>query len=175
MSQSAVERRSTTPSPTRLPEDIPPRSNLAHRTPIAPPDRLYHIILLAICSSVLLVATMLSIRERSDVVLPLLQLPVPELCMMRRMVGIDCPGCGLTRCFISLAHGDLASAWSYNPAGIWLFLIMAFQIPFRSYQLWRINHGQPEIVLPWAPQITFGVLAVGLIAQWALRLAGVTF
>jgi hypothetical protein len=124
---------------------------------------------------VLLISAMLSVRDRSQVVLPLLQFPVPELCTMRRLAGIDCPGCGLTRCFISLAHGDLAAAWSYNPAGLWLFLIMAFQIPFRSYQLWRLNRGQPEIVLPWALQITFGILAIGLIAQWALRLAGITF
>lgn len=146
----------------------------ALRTPTAPPDRLYHIILLALSSGVLLAAVMLSVRDRSQVVLPVLQLPVPELCMMRRLVGIDCPGCGLTRCFISLAHGDLAAAWSYNPAGLWLFLIMAFQIPFRTYQLWRIRRGLSEIILPWALQITFGILAIGLIAQWALRLAGFT-
>jgi len=105
----------------------------------------------------------------------MLQLSLPELCILRRTAGIDCPGCGLTRCFISLAHGDLAAAWSYNPAGLWLFLIMACQIPFRSYQLWRISRGRPEIVLPWALQFTLAILAIALITQWSLRLAGVQF
>src|SRR5262249_47049977 len=138
MSQSAVESRS--PRSSAEPKaaassglQVFPQQSIRNRAP----DRLYHIILLALSSGVLLAAAILSIRDRSQVVLPGLQLPIPELCTMRRLVGIDCPGCGLTRCFISLAHGDLAAAWSYNPAGLWLFLIMAFQIPFRSYQLWR--------------------------------------
>ena len=76
---------------------------------------------------------------------------------------------------LSLAHGDTAAAWSYNPAGLWLFAIMVFQIPFRSYQLWRIGRGKPELVLPWAIQLAFGVLAIALLAQWSLRLAGITF
>src|SRR5262245_21143556 len=97
MSQSAVESRSPKPSaeptaPTSLMLDVHPQPPLrtphsALRTPTAPPDRLYHIILLALCSSVLLVAAMLSVRDRSDVVIPVLQLPVPELSMLRRLVG----------------------------------------------------------------------------------------
>jgi len=139
------------------------------------PDRLYHVILLAVSSTVLLAALLLSIRDRSQVLLPLLHVPLPELCMLRRMAGIDCPGCGLTRCFISLAHGDITAAWSYNPAGLWLFMLVAMQIPFRSYQLWRINRGKSEIIIPWSAQIALGILAIGLLAQWSLRLAGVAF
>jgi hypothetical protein len=157
-------RRLLSPSPS------PPQVG-----PAAPSDRLYHIILLALCSFVLLMAAFLSVKERSRVIVPVVQLAVPELCTMRRLMGIDCPGCGLTRCFISLAHGDLVAAWSYNPAGLWLFAIVAFQIPFRGFQLWRISRGLPEMVLPWALQITFGILAIGLIVQWALRLSGITF
>src|SRR5207244_10680 len=137
------------------------------------PDSLYHVILLALCGCVLLMGLLLSVRDRSQVMLPLLQVPLPELCTMRRMLGLDCPGCGLTRCFISLAHGDVAAAWSYNPAGLWLFTIMVFQIPFRSYQLSRISRGRPDIVLPRAAQLAFALLAIALLAQWALRLAGI--
>ncbi len=173
MSQLAVQSRSARPSATRTPQPdpsqpIPVRSH-------APPDRLYHVVLLALCTSVLLLAAILSIRDRSQIILPGLQLPLPELCTMRRFFGIDCPGCGLTRCFVSLAHGDVAAAWSYNPAGLWLFAIMAFQIPFRSYQLWRINRGLAELALPYAVQIVLGIFAIGLIAQWVVRLAGVSF
>ena len=67
----------------------------------------------------MLTALALSVRDRSQVVIPFLKLPLPELCLMRRLASVDCPGCGLTRCFISLAHGDLPAAWSYNPAGLW--------------------------------------------------------
>jgi len=175
MSQTAAESRSLRPSATRMPESNPSQLKPARCIPIAPPDRLYHLVLLAICSSVLLMAAILSVRNLSQIILPVLQLPLPELCTMRRLAGLDCPGCGLTRCFISLAHGDVAAAWSYNPAGLWLFAIMAFQIPFRSYQLWRIGSGKSELVLPWALQVTLAILAIALLTQWSLRLSGITF
>ena len=98
-----------------------------------------------------------------------------ELCAARRLLGLSCPGCGLTRSFISLAHGDLATAWSYNPAGLWLFAIIALQIPFRSIQLFRIRHKQAEISIPWAAQFVLLILAIALLSQWTLRLAGVSF
>src|SRR5439155_16652693 len=99
----------------------------------------------AISSGVLAAALLLSVRNRTQVLLPLVELPLPELCMLRRMTGLPCPGCGMTRCFISLAHGDLPAAWSYNPAGLLLFAILVFQIPFRTVQLWRIRRGRPEV------------------------------
>lgn len=160
-------------------EGFPTSSPLAENSqaPLraTPPDRLYHAVLLVLCASVLALAFVLSIRDHSQVLIPIINLPLPELCTMRRFLGLDCPGCGLTRCFISLAHGDLASAWSYNPAGLWLFAIIALQIPFRTYQLWRIRNHRPELSLPLAVPILFATLAIALFTQWALRLAGIAF
>jgi len=79
------------------------------------PDPLFHAILLGLCATVLVLAVVLSIRGSTQVVLPLLNVPLPELCMMKRYTGLTCPGCGLTRCFIALAHGDLPAAMAYNP------------------------------------------------------------
>ena len=90
MSQFAVaESRSPRPPATKLPEGNSSQQNAPRCKPIFPPDRLYHGILLAICSSVLLIAPLLSVRDRSQVMLPLLQVPLPELCTMRRFAGIS--------------------------------------------------------------------------------------
>jgi len=132
-------------------------------------DALFHIVLLVLSAGVLLAAFVLQ-AGGSTVVIPLINQPLPELCALRRMTGMSCPGCGLTRCFISLAHGDLAAAWAYNPAGIWLFGVFALQIPYRGYQLWRISRGQPELMLLGAGQVALGVLTVALIGQWLVRL-----
>jgi len=139
------------------------------------PDPLYHVVWLGLSSGVLLAAALLSVRGQTQVVLPLLGVPLPELCMLRRTLGLDCPGCGMTRSFIALAHGDVWSAWSYNPAGLLLFAILAFQLPFRACQLWRIRRGRPEMAMTGAAQMAFGVFATALLGQWALRLAGLRF
>lgn len=39
----------------------------------------------------------------------------PSVCLIRRTTGHACPGCGMTRALSALAHGDLQSAWRYNP------------------------------------------------------------
>ena len=138
------------------------------------PDPLYHGVLLGLSTAILMLALVLSIRSRSQVLLPWIQLPLPELCMMRRLTGIGCPGCGMTRCFISLAHGDFVGAWSYNPAGLFLFVIVAMQIPFRGAQLWRIRRGRPEWQTGALGPIVIGGFALALIGQWLLRLTGIS-
>jgi hypothetical protein len=137
------------------------------------PDPLYHVVLLALCSGVMALAAVLSVRGGTQVALPVVNWALPELCFARRFTGLSCPGCGMTRCFISLMHGDLAGAWQYNPAGLLLFMLMAAQIPFRGVQLWRIRRGLPELRTGWTAQILLGLLAVLMIGQWALRLFGV--
>ena len=41
--------------------------------------------------------------------------PKLQLCWLRRLTGVSCPGCGLTRAFCAISHGDLAGAWSFHP------------------------------------------------------------
>jgi len=139
------------------------------------PDVLFHWVLLVVCLVVLGLAAVMSVRGGRQVLLPGLAVPLPELCTMKRLWGIDCPGCGMTRAFISLAHGDVAAALSYNPAAVWLFAMMAFQVPYRAVQLVRIYGGRREVSLGYLAHFALIVLAVGLVGQWLLRMGGVGF
>jgi hypothetical protein len=89
---------------------------------------------------------------------------------MKRVTGLDCPGCGLTRCFISLAHGDAASAWNFNPAGVLLFGMLVAQIPYRLAQIWRVKNGRGE----WRHRRLSVVLTVVFVSllmiQWFWKL-----
>ena len=140
------------------------------------PDPLFHVVMMTMCAGVIFLSMVLSVRQGTQVVLPFLGEPLPELCMMKRMTGgAGCPGCGMTRSFISLGHGDLAAAWSYNPAGLWFFAIILFQLPYRGVQLWRIRRGLPELRTFHLAQVSLGILAAGMIGQWLLRMGGVEF
>jgi hypothetical protein len=140
-----------------------------------PPDPLYHVVVLAICSGIFLLAFVLSVQGGTRVLMPGLGAPLPELCMLKRTTGWSCPGCGMTRCFISLAQGDLPAALHYNPAGPLLFAILAFQIPFRLVQIVRLRMGLAELRLGLWPQVVFGVLGVVMVGQWVLRHFGIGF
>lgn len=49
--------------------------------------------------------------------------PVPSVdsgeptCILRILTGLPCPGCGMTRSWVHLAHGDVAAAFEYNLFG----------------------------------------------------------
>ena len=139
--------------------------------PAAPQRRNfeYHAIFLALSTVVLILAATMA-TDGSSVTPPLISRPLPELCNSRRFLGIDCPGCGMTRCFISLAHGDVRAAWEYNAGGILLFGLFVAQIPYRSAQMWRLSRGQAE----WRPGRLMGwfagLLITILMLQWFWKL-----
>lgn len=48
------------------------------------------------------------------------------LCFFKHLTELDCPGCGLTRSFISLSHGHFLEAIRFNALGplIYLYLLI---------------------------------------------------
>lgn len=62
---------------------------------------------------------------------------VPELCTIRRLFGVRCPGCGLTRSFVFMGHGEWLQALRMNWLGPVFWLTLAVQIPVRIWNLVR--------------------------------------
>lgn len=99
----------------------------------------------------------------------LLGTTLPESCTWRVLMGWNCPGCGLTRSFVSLAHGNLGAGWHFNPAGTVLFAALVFQLPYRTWQLVRLHRGKPSYH-HWLLEIQPIVLACLLMVSWLVRL-----
>jgi hypothetical protein len=42
------------------------------------------------------------------------RVPIYPQCVLHRLTGLDCPGCGGLRAAHALLHGDIAAAWHFN-------------------------------------------------------------
>jgi len=51
-------------------------------------------------------------------------------CLFKNLFGISCPGCGLTRAFISILNLDFISAIKYNILSIGLFVFLVVFVIF---------------------------------------------
>jgi uncharacterized protein DUF2752 len=56
---------------------------------------------------------------------------VPHFCLMKKFLGIPCPGCGISHSILAALRFDLAKAWLFNPAGIAVALLFCYQIAAR--------------------------------------------
>lgn len=128
----------------------------------------FHGVILAVSIGVLIASFILEVRDDA-IAAPLDSMPLPGLCTFKRMTGIDCPGCGLTRCFVSISHGELEQAFSYNAAGLLLYIAVVFQLPFRGWQILRLRRGKPELDFNLIGGVYLLATAVILFGQWIVR------
>ncbi|WLP89897.1 DUF2752 domain-containing protein [Gordonia sp. NB41Y] len=91
----------------------------------------------------------------------------PELCLFRRLTGLPCPGCGLTRSWVMTAHGDLGQAFSFNLFGPLTFAAAALVV---LGALWLVITGRgPRRAgahgrMPrWGVRVLIGLLVLFLV------------
>jgi hypothetical protein len=152
---------SVTPASAAPHAEAPPAGPAAHGDD-------FHRLVLVLSMVVLLLAFLLQVRDDQRVAFSLLPAwPLPEVCQSRVLLGWDCPGCGLTRSFVHLAHADLPTSVAVHPLGWLVALFVAAQLPYRLWAL-RSPGGAPlGQRIPWA--ITASVLVL-LVASWLARL-----
>src|SRR5205807_2633311 len=79
-----------------------------------------HREMLLLATLVVCLTFVLRVRPDGRVALPgLAEYPLPETCLSQLWFGRKCPGCGLTRSFIFLAHADWPASWRLHRLG-WL-------------------------------------------------------
>lgn len=85
----------------------------------------------------------------------------PVVCLFRRLTGLPCPYCGLTRSWTATAHGQPLGGFRAHPMGPPAFLV-ALLVAFLP-RVWL------DRLRPWAPTVGPIVVAVWLVT-WLLRL-----
>ncbi|GAB3112557.1 hypothetical protein GCM10027055_15760 [Janibacter alkaliphilus] len=61
-------------------------------------------------------------------------------CLLQMTTGLPCPGCGMTRSWVHLAHGDISGAFAYNAFGP---LVMAATVAVVGYTAWALLRRRP--------------------------------
>ena len=89
----------------------------------------------------------------------------PVLCPMALLLGMPCPGCGITRAFCFATHGHFREAFGFHP--LWPLLLAYFAFLW-VYQLAEVVKGAP----PKLPTYRIAAVAIViLLAFWVVRLA----
>jgi hypothetical protein len=89
--------------------------------------------------------------------------PYPT-CILRVVLGVPCPACGLTRAALAIAHLDFTTAFRWHPLSLVLVGAAAVVVgaAFAAGEsAWR------RLVV-----LTTGAAGVALVAVWVLRFAG---
>jgi hypothetical protein len=130
-----------------------------------------HWTMLVLSVGVLIAAFLLRINDGGRVGASWLPFEsLPPMCGSRALLGIECPGCGLTRSFVALASGDVAGSFRFHRLGWLMFLATASQIPYRIVRLRQLREGNLA-VRQW-PTWFGSFLIAALIVNWAIGMLG---
>ncbi len=129
-----------------------------------------HWLMIGFCAGALLLAVILEPARPGQTVVSLAGVPIPPLCGMKRGLGIDCPGCGLTRSWVSLAHGQLSDSLTFHRMG-WLVMLYACCQILR-HGIWLANSGARDQARRWGGMLDKAALPLGLllILNWLAKL-----
>ena len=81
-----------------------------------------------------------------------------SLCAFRAVTGIQCPGCGMTRAFLSLGQLKFKEAIQFNPFSLFLLITMILSICIGQSPSWLQN------------KVLIRITLIVVITVWLLRL-----
>ena len=108
----------------------------------------------------LLVSTLLTLA-----LLPL-AIRIPHFCLMQKVLGIPCPGCGVCHSIMAILHLKPVIAWDANPAGVGVVSVFCFQLVARPIAILAPRTG---VLVSQASHHISKVALAGLLMVWISR------
>ncbi len=70
---------------------------------------------------------------------------LPGTCAWKEVLGLRCPGCGLTRSFAYMGALEIGAAFQQNWLGPVGWVVVGAQVPFRGWRVRapRVREGRP--------------------------------
>ena len=93
---------------------------------------------------------------------------IPSICSFKNMTGVDCPGCGLTRSWVTAMHGQFKDSLRFHRLG-WLLMLFAF-LQIVRHGLWLARPLSRTSIDLWGRRLDKSLipLAILLIINWLL-------
>lgn len=129
-----------------------------------------HGVFFCLAAIVIGLSFLMRAEGSASVYLPGTSVAMPELCSSKRILGLPCPGCGLTRAFISISHGQFRRAWEFNATSLFVYPFVFVQIPWNAVQFWLIRKRGYGGTLPHVHFLPIAI-AVILMLNWLVRLS----
>lgn len=144
--------------------------------PAPPIDRGHHgqiVLRVAVvvgCLAALVAAALLDPAGPGGEPLGLAGFTLPATCSFQAMTGAPCPGCGLTRSWVSAVHGDLWISLRHHTLG-WLLLLYALAQAVR-HGAWLALPGRRPAIERAGGRLDRSIVVLGVLffAVWVPRL-----
>lgn len=131
--------------------------------------RRNHIEMLCFSVAIVLLALLLETDGTRVNVKSVPGFALPPLCASKALFNVECPGCGLTRSFVSLAHGRWSDAMAANRVGWFIGAALLVQI---GYRIVAITTRRDRPLGIWVPRLFGWSVIAALVGNWLLRVLG---
>jgi hypothetical protein len=141
-----------------------------------PADRSEHMLIGLLAAMALIGSFVLQPNGQGGICVPLpgvgVCLDLPQACISRRLLGLPCAGCGLTRSFVWISRGSVSRAIECNPLGPLIYLLAVAQLPYRAIEILQVweDHALWKAIRGKLSLLTWLVIG-SLLILWVVRLA----
>lgn len=132
--------------------------------------RSRHRTMLVLSILILVLSFILSIDGSGTESVAWWGIELPPLCGSRYWFNAECPGCGLTRSFVALAHLEFGQSFAFHRLGWLIWLAVVLQLPYRVYSLGELHYKTVQRRWP----VWFGnFLIAALLGNWILKVLSI--